>query len=345
MRSGIADDGALDARESLPWRPESCGARGVGVLARIGSMLGAATGKRGTTRDDALAPAAAKAHTHGVMDAVVWGARGSSPASGPAYDRYGGATCCVELRSAASDAAHHAVVLDAGTGIVPLGRELASRGIREIDLFLSHLHYDHVLGLPFFAPAHDPEVELRIHYGGADTAEGVREAIAGLFRQPFFPAGLDCFASRKSFHPMRDREALELPGGMTATPRALTHPGGATGLRIERDGGAFAYITDFEHDGGTGDEAVLALARDADVALFDATFTPDDYVPCRGWGHAHWRAALELAERAGVRRPGLFHHMHDRTDERMDAIAAEAERMLPGAFAARAGQSLAITPR
>lgn len=301
------------------------------AVASVDARVDAHSDRAPASRTLAPAPSA--------LAVTVWGARGSLPASGPRFERYGGATCAVEV-----DAGGHTIVLDAGTGIVAMGADLKARGVREVDLFLSHLHYDHVMGLPFFAPAHDPATAIRIHYGGADTPEGVREAIGGFFREPFFPAPLGCMGAAISFHPLREGE-MTLVGDAAVTPRSLNHPGGAQGFRIERLDRSFAYVTDFEHDGGAGDEAVLALAREADLALVDATYAPDEYAGCRGWGHAHWRAASDLAARADARSFGLFHHRHDRTDDQLVAIERELQAEYPNGFAACEGQRLVLPIR
>ncbi len=272
------------------------------------------------------------------LDVTIWGARGSLPASGPAYDHYGGATCAVEV--AAGD---RTIIFDAGTGIVPMGAAMGRRDVRDIDLFLTHLHYDHVMGLPYFSPLHDPNTRLRIHLGGASDTEA-QNRVADYFRQPFFPIALDAFPAKVSVHGLPEG-VHHLGDDLRLTVLDLAHPEGATGLRLDRDGVAFAYITDFEHDNGPGDEAVMALARGADLALLDATYTPEEYAARRGWGHAHWRAAGELATRADAQAFGLFHHRHDRTDGDLGKIEALTRKVFPRAFAARAGQMFHLRKR
>ena len=281
------------------------------------------------------APATAPRAT---LEARVWGARGSMPASGTRFSRYGGETSSVEVR-----AGERTVVIDAGSGAVAMGEALLAEGRRDIDLVLGHLHYDHVVGLPFFAPLHDAGSRVRIHHAGTSDRAGVEALVGDYFRQPFFPATLDCFAADVTFHALPPEGALEWDAGEEALrieTRPLNHPGGATGLRLAHGDRSLAYLTDFEHDGGAGDEALVALARDADIALLDATFTPEEYDARCGWGHAHWRAAAELATRAGVRRFGLFHHRHDRDDAGMAAIEAELTTDFPNGFVARTGQRL-----
>ena len=270
------------------------------------------------------------------LQVEILGARGSMPIAGPAYAGYGGETSCVAIR-----AGSRIVVLDAGTGIVTLGRELATRGVSDIDLFLSHLHYDHIVGLPFFLSMLDPATRLRIHLGGATDDATARAAVADYFRQPFFPVSLDCFPAEVSIHALAIGECLEIETGgepLKVTAGALNHPGGATGFRVTRAERSFAYLTDFEHDGGEGDDSLIELAKGVDLALLDATFTPEEHSDCCGWGHAHWRAATDLALRAGIERFGLFHHKHDREDEGLDAIGRELAALAPNGFVARTAQ-------
>lgn len=283
-----------------------------------------------------------------VFEACVWGARGSLPASGPDFNAFGGETSCVELRFPVQDNAERVIIIDAGTGILELGKKLKEEGVREIDLVFSHLHYDHVIGLPFFAPIHDSNVRLRIHYGGNEQApttdEGVQTVLRDYLRQPFFPVSMDCFRANVTTHVL-PTSGLFIEGipNLRIEHRPLKHPGGATGYRFERGGSVFAYITDFEHDSGAYDRNVLDLARAADVALMDATYTPEDYRLCAGWGHAHWAACGELASRAGARSWGLFHHQHQRTDDELRAIGLQACAAFPNAFVAYTGQHFALT--
>ncbi len=292
------------------------------------------TASRITARQDPSVPA--DAATRSGLDVRVWGARGSIPFTGPDVLRYGGDTAGVELRMP-----DRVVYFDAGSAAPRSGKAILADGIREIDLFLSHVHYDHIMGMPFFAPIFCPDVRLRVWYGGAETDEGVKAVIGRYFESPYFPASINCIGADISFHAFRPGDALEVADTAIETA-PLKHPDGATGFRATRGGASFAYITDFEQDGGAGDTSVVRLAQDADLAFLDATFTPDDYFPCAGWGHAHWRACGELAEQAGAKRWGLFHHKHDRTDDAMDRIVREARAEFPNAFGVASGQRFAL---
>jgi len=270
------------------------------------------------------------------LDIRIWGARGSLPASGPDFVRYGGETCAVEVQAGA-----HTLVFDAGTGAVAMGQSLRERGVKKIDIFLTHAHNDHVMGLPFFAPMRDPQARIRIFVGGSSAeAETDAQACARLddfFRHPFFPVGLDVFPAELSVHAMPST-VFSPANGLHVTPAALNHPGGATGFRLRHHHSTFAYVTDFEQDGSTGDAAAIELMADADLALLDATLLPGEYELAKGWGHAHWLAASQLADRAGVGRFGLFHHRHDRTDHELEKIKTQVTHRFPKAFIAGTGQ-------
>ncbi|MEM7566380.1 MAG: MBL fold metallo-hydrolase [Pseudomonadota bacterium] len=304
------------------------------VIAATSAPTAPDTATRITARQDPTTPTDAATETG--LDVRVWGARGSIPFTGPDVLRYGGDTPGVELRLP-----DRVVYFDAGSAAPRSGKAILADGIREIDLFLSHVHYDHIMGMPFFAPIFSPDVRLRVWYGGAKTDEGVKAVIGRYFEPPYFPASLNCIRADISFHAFRPGDELDV-GDVRMETAPLRHPDGATGFRAERGGASFAYITDFEQDGDWGDASVVKLGRDADLAFLDATFTPDDYFPCAGWGHAHWRACGELAARAGAKRWGLFHHKHDRTDAALDKIVAEAQAEFPNAFGVAAGQRFGL---
>lgn len=244
---------------------------------------------------------------------------------------YGGNTSCVALR-----VDERALILDAGSGIVPLGRRLQDGGVREIDLILSHAHYDHVIGLPFFAPLMDPDVTLRLWFAGTEEARDGASLLADLIRPPFLPFHVGELAARIEHHILPRAGVTEIAGArVTSAP--VNHPGGNTGLRVDHAGGSLVYIADFEHDDGAMDAALCALMDGADVALLDCTYTPEDYAQYAGYGHSHWQQCSALAGAAGVASWGLFHHAHTRTDTELDAIAQTVRAADPRAFVTREG--------
>ena len=257
--------------------------------------------------------------------------------SDPRFALHGGNTSCVEVRCGES-----VLVLDAGSGLRALGSALVAEGCREVDLFLSHSHVDHVLGLPFFAYAFQPGNRLRIwsgHQGEGGTTEG---AVRHLMSSPLFPVSPDIFAADVSFHDFRAGEALQPTPGVAIRTAPLRHPDGATGYRIEHGGRAVCYVTDTEHEPGAPDANVTGLIEGADVVIYDAMFCDDELARHRGWGHSTWEEGARLCRAAGVGTYVIFHHSPERDDEALARIEAAARQQLPGSVAAREG--LTLTP-
>ncbi|MCW6510416.1 MBL fold metallo-hydrolase [Lichenifustis flavocetrariae] len=265
-----------------------------------------------------------------------WGTRGSIACPGPDTTVYGGNTACVEVRCG-----DRLIVLDAGSGLRPFGRLLskASEPL-DLDLLLSHCHVDHLIGLPFFQPAFNKTTSMRLWAGHLSPRDHLEGMLSQLMVPPLLPITPKTFRADITYRDFPAGDQLDLGGGVLVQTAALNHPGGATGYRIEYHGCAVAYVTDHEHLPGGPDPALVALVRDADLVIYDSTFTPAEYLNRVGWGHSTWEAGIALAERAGAKRLALFHHDPARDDEALDHIEREAAARLPGAFAAREGQVL-----
>lgn len=271
-----------------------------------------------------------------------WGVRGSVPVSGAAYLRAGGDTSCVELTCGGER-----LVLDGGTGLRALGAHLGP-GPQRLYLAFSHVHWDHIQGVPFFAPAFHPGSHLTL-LGAERDGAGLRAALDLQMQPPQFPVGLDSFAAELGFRGVEPGRPLEL-GPFRLTPLDLNHPDGILAWRIEAGGRTVVYATDVEHDrASTGqlDPRLLRLAEGADLLVHDAQYSDAEYRgesgPCRrGWGHSTWTEAVDLARSAGVPRLALFHHDPQRMDVALEALEAAARARLPGAFAARAGESVLL---
>ena len=268
-----------------------------------------------------------------VLDAAVTvhvhGARGSLGGAGPNMARYGTQTCCVEVR-----AEGRSVYLDAGTGIAGASAEALGEGRAELDIILTHLHLDHVWGLPFIPQMGRSDGRLRIWLSDR-FGDDPHAAMSQIVRTPGFPVTLDEMPGTIEWNTFEVGKAFEV-SGMTIDSASLNHPGGSTGLRVSHDAGVFAYATDHE-PGGVEDENAVELMRDADIALIDAAFTPEELPTYAGWGHGDWRSCGELAARAGAKRWGLFHHHHLRTDVELDEERERVVAEYPNAFVAAAG--------
>ncbi len=275
-----------------------------------------------------------------------WGVRGSIASPGPHTQGVGGNTSSVEITTSTGET----LVLDAGTGVRALGDSLVSRGVERVHLLLSHLHWDHIQGLPFFLPAWLGTTELDV-LGARSTGTpglGLEASLSLQMQPPHFPVRLGDMRARLAFREVVPGEAIRV-GGATVRAAQLEHPGGVLGYRIETGGRAIVYATDTEH-GEAADARLVALARDADVLIYDAMYTDDEYLgrrgpPRVGWGHSTWQAGCAVADAAGVDRLVLFHHDPGRTDAQVAAIEREAAALRPGTVAAREGLTVTLSGR
>lgn len=276
------------------------------------------------------------------MQITFWGVRGSYPVPGAATVRYGGQTSCVEARSAAGEC----LIVDAGTGLRALGNKLAreSGGAPgEYHVLLSHVHWDHIQGLPFFSPAYIPGTRIHV-YALLTAANELDQVIGGITRHEFFPLPLESVPAQFEFHKVEPGVDFAI-GGFHVTPIALNHPFGSVGYRVDGDGSAWAYVADtapftevlhkqhflsglepLSHEdrlalGGMRDALVQRLAG-VDTAVYDTHFLPEEYARFPHYGHSTPDQALEICVEAGVRRLVLYHHAPAHTDDQMDQIAA-----------------------
>jgi len=262
-----------------------------------------------------------------------WGVRGSIPCPGPETVRYGGNTACVEIRCG-----NHLLIFDGGSGLRPLGNQLMRDGQRlDFDLFYSHTHLDHIVGLPFFAPCYEARSHIRFWAGHLKPPAGIEAVLSKMMSAPLFPIPIDIFAAKLEFREFSVGEVLRPHPGITLRTGPLNHPNGATGYRVEYKGKAAAYITDTEHRPGELDANILRLVERADVMIYDATYTDEEYPTRRGWGHSTWQEAVRLAEAAKVGTLVIFHHDPDHDDAFMDRVAAEAAAARPGTIVAKEG--------
>jgi phosphoribosyl 1,2-cyclic phosphodiesterase len=256
----------------------------------------------------------------------VWGCRGSLPTPGAETVTYGGNTSCVEVCLDNGTV----LVLDAGTGIVELGLELAKRGTRTVHLFLTHLHLDHVEGLRFFAPMWNPAVELDI-WGPPSPVSSLPERIARAFSPPLFPIDLHDVPANVRFRDV-PREPWEL-GGAAMSADLVLHPGPTLGFRIEADGSTLAYIPDHEpaFAGVTGRTrdwiSGAGVAEQVDLLLHDAQYSAQEYEERVGWGHSSVDDAVAFADAVEARRLVLFHHEPRHDDEELARLEERASEL------------------
>ena len=266
-----------------------------------------------------------------------WGVRGSIACPSPNHVRYGGNTSCLEV-----GVDGRSIVLDAGTGIRNLGQSFLERGIRDAPILLTHTHWDHINGFPFFTPAYVPDHEFHIYAGHLIDAGGVERVLAGQMARPTFPVPLSALQAEMHYTDFRAGETFELFDGVRVVTAPLQHPDGATGYRLEAHGKSLCYITDTEHIPGEPDERILALIDGADLVIYDSTYTDDEFPKHIGWGHSTWQEGVRLAKSANVKRLAIFHHDPYHEDDFMDEVARRASEQWDGAFVAKEGMKVDV---
>jgi phosphoribosyl 1,2-cyclic phosphodiesterase len=250
----------------------------------------------------------------------IWGCRGSITTPGPATVRYGGNTTCLEIRS--SDGKIY--IVDAGSGIRNLGRAIRLEpSISDIRFFFTHSHWDHLVGFPFFAPAYFENYKITL-CSGPHAEKMVGRYLNHQMEPPYFPVEFSKLKARFDFdcrQPALEGDDCSL-GGMQCRAFPLNHPNGGFGFKFTEQGKSFVFLTDnelgFRHEGGLTLEQYKALCSGVDLLLHDAQYTEEEYLHTRGWGHSTFKAAVDLAMEAGVKRFGIFHHDPDRTDDDLD---------------------------
>lgn len=267
-----------------------------------------------------------------------WGVRGSIACSSSEHVRYGGNTSCIEVV-----ANGRRLILDAGTGIRPLGQQFLRDGEKEIYLLLTHTHWDHINGFPFFAPAYNPANTVRIMAGHLHTVDSkIRDVLSAQMHSPMFPVPLEAMRAKTTFEDFRAGDDVPLFPDVAIKTRPLNHPNGATGYRLEHGGRAVAYITDTEHLPGKDDANVLALMAGADLVIYDSTYTEAEFPARVGWGHSTWNEGVRLCRLAGAKKLAIFHHDPDHDDAFMDRIAEEAAKTWSGAVVSREGMEIEV---
>lgn len=244
---------------------------------------------------------------------TVWGVRGSAPRPSPECMEYGGNTVCTALEHDG-----HTVILDAGTGLAPLGQALAERKeIKRLDVLLSHLHLDHVLGLFSFQPLFDPGTEIHL-YGG----EGLAKHLEALFGSPFWPVGIRNVPARVEFHEIQPGDCFRLDS-LSVSTMAGNHPGGSILYRLEAGGKRLTCALDCEADRQVL-SALAEFARGSDLVIWDATFARPDLRP--GWGHSTWEQGLELGRAAKAGQVLMTHYSWNYSDEFLRRQEEEAAK-------------------
>jgi phosphoribosyl 1,2-cyclic phosphodiesterase len=275
------------------------------------------------------------------MRITFWGVRGSIASPGPDTAGVGGNTSCVEVCCGTAR-----FILDAGTGVRRLGDSLLTEGPLDATVLLSHLHWDHIQGLPFFVPAYLPSTKLQI-VGSGGGAAALRDVLASQMTAPVFPVRLDELGAQLTLREVKNGETFHVGEARVRAAR-LNHPGGVLAYRIDYQGHSVVYATDTEHYACV-DPTLRALAEGADVLIYDSQYTPEEYRGDAGrsrvgWGHSTYVAGAELARAAGVGQYVLYHHDPQRNDAGVAEVERRARELFPSSVAAREGMKIGLYP-
>jgi phosphoribosyl 1,2-cyclic phosphodiesterase len=268
------------------------------------------------------------------MRVRFWGVRGSVPWATPSAIGHGCNTPCVQVEN---EDTGETVILDAGSGIVGLGAALPETP-GDLTILLTHYHWDHIQGLPFFAPLYTAGWNVTIcapAFGSSD-----RDRVGAIFESPFFPVPYERLPNRPRVR-LIDEGELRVAGLRIATC-ALNHPGGALAFRVDAGGASFVYATDHEFGNPARDAALAGFAHGAAALVLDAHFTPDELPQHRGWGHGDWRQCAEFAAAQQAGALWLFHHKPGRSDEALVDIRARARTVFAACDTASEGESFVV---
>jgi len=268
-----------------------------------------------------------------------WGVRGSTPTPQTENMRYGGNTSCVEVRLDG-----RIYVFDCGTGFRVLGHHLQQEfGDQPFaaHVFVSHFHWDHIQGMPFFRPFYDnPNAHFCLH--SSSRTRSLKQVMAEQMASPYFPVDLDRMTARRDFYDIENGR-LHMGDGIQIKTEYLNHPQGCLGFRLETREGVLVYATDNEPGDSDFDKTVRKLAEGADILIYDAQYLPEEYAARRrGWGHSHWREAVNVVMESGAKELILYHHDPDHTDAIVDKVVQDARNYYPKVRAAAEGMEIRL---
>lgn len=273
---------------------------------------------------------------------TFWGCRGSIPAPGLHTVVFGGNTSCVSV-----EYEKNLLIFDAGSGIRKLGTYLMAReDLHTIrgSVFLTHTHWDHIHGLPFFVPAFAPENQFTI-YGEGKRKLSLAEVLEDQMQAPYFPVDMGtAFQAHIKFQEVFPHQALRIYDAITVTPFRLHHPNTAVGYLVQIEDVQVAYVTDHEHNVGQFSPEVLRMVRGIDVLIHDAQYSRADLRHGKtGWGHSAWEDVVDLAREAQVQQLFLYHHDPEATDEQLNERQFLAQQIFPSTLVAREGLKVPLT--
>jgi phosphoribosyl 1,2-cyclic phosphodiesterase len=274
------------------------------------------------------------------FDIQFWGVRGSIPTPGKDTVRYGGNTSCIEMRIGG-----RRLIFDAGTGLQELSKNLMKQLPPETYMFFTHYHWDHIQGFPFFMPTFVPDHCVHIYGAIPQNGESLEKHFMERIMHPNSPVPLAGVRAKLKFYDIVCGDTFKLDD-ITFQTGHLNHPNNATGYRVSWNGRSVFYCTDTEHYPDRLDESVMALAEGADMMIYDAMYTDEEYhhpkTPKIGWGHSTWQEGVKIAKAAGVKTLVVFHHDPTHSDEFLDQLTLEVKEAYPNSAIAREGMILPV---
>jgi phosphoribosyl 1,2-cyclic phosphodiesterase len=284
---------------------------------------------------------------------VFWGVRGSTPTLERDTWRYGGNTPCLELKTSEGTE----FILDCGTGLRMLGNRLRilnnrwtdghDAGGTEAHVLVTHYHWDHIQGIPFFHPFF--EAQNRFHFYSFESKHlgrnSLRQVLEAQLASPYFPVDVSTMTASRSFREVSGGESWDIQS-THVTPAWLNHPQGCLGYRLDMPGGSIVYATDNEPGAAEMDHNLRELARGTDVLIYDAQYSPEQLASTRkGWGHSSWLEGVKIARDCKVRNLVLFHHDPDSSSRTVDGFLSAARQEFPATWAATEGMSMTLSDR
>ena len=275
------------------------------------------------------------------MKVKFYGVRGSVPVCGREFERYGGNTSCIRILR---ENVNRVVILDAGTGIRKLGKELIKDGVSQniINIVFSHFHWDHIQGFPFFAPAYNPNQRIGIlAMGMGGHIHDLKGIFSKQMQEEYFPIQMDTMGARFEFFSYSDKETI-YGANVKSIAQYHKHMGGSYGFRLDDEGVSLVVCTDLEHINGI-DPRIVEFAKDADLLIHDGQYTTEEYQGAfKGWGHSTWEQAVEVASLAHVKRLIITHHDPDHNDDYLDGLENECQKIFPNALFAKEGMEVSV---
>jgi phosphoribosyl 1,2-cyclic phosphodiesterase len=280
-----------------------------------------------------------------------WGVRGSTPTADPATWRYGGNTPCIELTTPKGTR----FILDCGTGVRVLGNQIAGANTngnntngnqkpQDAHILLTHYHWDHIQGIPFFAPLYSPQNSFHFYSFRSDFLgpDSLKQVFETQMAHPYFPVNVQAMTAQRDFTEITGGDTFQIDDARI-TVRWLNHPQGCLGMRFETPAGVIAYATDNEPGDAALDRNLLALAADADIFINDAQYTPEQLATDRkGWGHSSWLEGTRVAKEARAANLVLFHHDPDSPDRAVDDLLRQARQHFDNVWAATEGMAMGL---